>query len=278
MATVLRPMNVGELLDRTFFLYRKNFLILVSIVAIPQLVLLFLRLPLLAMQTQVDRANPLSYAMKALLLNLAVAVVGLLMLMLSQAATMIAVADLHLGKRATIGNSFTGVKNCLPELILTSILVGLGFVVGFILLIIPAFIILVAWSLAIPIVVIEKESPLDAIPRSARLTKGSRWRIFLILLLIFVFRFIVVMFFQIPVFAYTALSVFRHAPGIPLGVSVYSLVAGFLSTSVVAPISTIALALIYFDARVRKEGFDLQFMMSSLKSAGPEPPENPTIS
>ncbi len=31
----LRPLSLGELLDRTFFLYRRNFLLFVGIAAIP---------------------------------------------------------------------------------------------------------------------------------------------------------------------------------------------------------------------------------------------------
>jgi len=39
----------------------------------------------------------------------------------------------------------------------------------------------------------------------------------------------------------------------------------------VGPLATIALTLIYYDERVRKEGFDLQLMMASLQSGSAEP-------
>lgn len=39
--------------------------------------------------------------------------------------------------------------------------------------------------------------------------------------------------------------------------------------SLVGPLLTIALTLLYYDQRVRKEGFDLQLMMSNLEGAAP---------
>jgi hypothetical protein len=42
----------------------------------------------------------------------------------------------------------------------------------------------------------------------------------------------------------------------------------FLANVAVAPISSIALALYYYDLRVRKEAFDLQMMMLAI---GPDP-------
>src|ERR1700688_3922633 len=45
MATVdLRPLSLGELLDRTFTLYRTHFALFLGITAIPQLLVLALRL------------------------------------------------------------------------------------------------------------------------------------------------------------------------------------------------------------------------------------------
>jgi hypothetical protein len=43
----------------------------------------------------------------------------------------------------------------------------------------------------------------------------------------------------------------------------------FVSTTLVGALATIALSLIYYDQRVRKEGFDLQLMMSTLEAGAP---------
>ena len=49
MVTVLRPLSTSELLDRTFHLYRNNFLVFVGIAALPQLAVLALQLASSAM-------------------------------------------------------------------------------------------------------------------------------------------------------------------------------------------------------------------------------------
>ena len=44
MAVILRPMNMGEILDRTFEIYRKNLLLFLGIAAIPELLMLSIHL------------------------------------------------------------------------------------------------------------------------------------------------------------------------------------------------------------------------------------------
>ena len=44
MTNTLRPLTVGELLDRTFFLYRRHFLLFVGIAALPNLIVLSFQL------------------------------------------------------------------------------------------------------------------------------------------------------------------------------------------------------------------------------------------
>ena len=51
---------------------------------------------------------------------------------------------------------------------------------------------------------------------------------------------------------------------------VWQLAGSLLASIVTFPIGTIALALLYYDQRVRKEAFDLQLMMESLGQAGPQ--------
>ena len=51
----------------------------------------------------------------------------------------------------------------------------------------------------------------------------------------------------------------------------------FLGASLAGPLLTIALTLVYYDARVRKEGFDLELMMANL-SLAPDPTPTPIIS
>ncbi len=45
-------------------------------------------------------------------------------------------------------------------------------------------------------------------------------------------------------------------------------VGSFIATTLVTPISTIALTVFYYDLRVRKEAFDLQMMMTTVDNPG----------
>jgi hypothetical protein len=51
MATLLRPLTTGELLDRTFSLYRNHFVLFVGISALPHLCVLAFQCLALAVQT-----------------------------------------------------------------------------------------------------------------------------------------------------------------------------------------------------------------------------------
>ena len=49
----------------------------------------------------------------------------------------------------------------------------------------------------------------------------------------------------------------------------------FVSISLVGPLATIAMTMIYYDQRVRKEGFDLQLMMAALQPGSTLPDAQP---
>jgi hypothetical protein len=271
VATVLRPMNIGELLDRTFFLYRKHFIVFVSIVALPQLIMLAFGLMQLAIRSAGSGIAQALWTLVALLVNLVV-------LSIAYAATVLALSDVHLGKMASIRNAYAGTKGRLLKIVLVIVCASIGIFFGLILLIVPGIILGLAWSVSIPATVIEKEGPLNALQRSAQLTKGSRFRILVIMALITVFTYIVTLVFQAPYIFIAGSSILKKTYVIPAWAEALSLVGSFFSVSLLAPISTIAISLIYYDLRVRKEGFDLQFMMISLQTSPPKPTETQAIS
>src|SRR5262245_27959728 len=62
--------------------------------------------------------------------------------------------------------------------------VGLPFVILFLLFLVPATILFVIWLVAVPACVVEGAGPIASIVRSNGLTKGFRWKIFGIVLLL----------------------------------------------------------------------------------------------
>jgi len=76
---------------------------------------------------------------------------------------------------------------------------------------------------------------------------------------------------QAPILIFAGLRSLQQPANIgPVGQAIAS-AGGFLSASLVGPLLTIALTLIYYDQRVRKEGFDLQLMMASLQPSSQAP-------
>jgi hypothetical protein len=64
------------------------------------------------------------------------------------------------------------------------ILFGLGALVGTLLLIVPGIVLVLAWSVAMPALVLEDRSVFSAFTRSAELTRHKRWSIFLLYFLV----------------------------------------------------------------------------------------------
>jgi hypothetical protein len=123
------------------------------------------------------------------------------------------------------------------------------------------------YGLAVPACTVEGLLPKPALVRSRFLTKGSLLRILAIYLLTVVMGFILTSVLQIP--AFVVANPFAMKPGAVSTAYLFWLLLGeFLGRTLAGPIATIAIALVYYDQRVRKEAFDLQLMMQSLEPPG----------
>ena len=81
------------------------------------------------------------------------------------------------GHRASFGECLSvGLRYFLP-LIGAGIIFGFGITFGMLLLIVPGVILALMWCVAAPAVVIERNGVFAALRRSSELTKGSRWKI-----------------------------------------------------------------------------------------------------
>ena len=88
------------------------------------------------------------------------------------------------GHKVAIGECLgRGLATALP-VIGVIILMTLGMTIGMLLLVIPGIILYVMWWVALPVAVIERPGVVASLKRSAALTKGRRWHVFGILLLI----------------------------------------------------------------------------------------------
>lgn len=124
-------------------------------------------------------------------------------------------------------------------------------------------------ALAIPACILERLPVGVALRRSWYLTKGSVLRIMLVNLLTWVLSAVLGVVLTIPG---QVLAVTLPSKALLVGL-VLQHIGGFIAGVVAGPIATTAIALIYYDQRVRKEAFDLQHMMELMGQQAAPPPQ-----
>jgi membrane-anchored glycerophosphoryl diester phosphodiesterase (GDPDase) len=268
MTNTLRPLTVGELLDRTFFLYRRHFLLFVGIAALPNLIILSFQLFQLVVAPM-----SLGGALMTLAWLLVTIIVYFVTIAISQGATIIAVSQIQLEREATASGAFAAIRPRIGEIALVILGMGLRILVGFLFFVVPGVYLAIVWSLTIPVVVLEGRGLSAALARSAELTKGHRGRVFIIYFLLLVLVYVVTILVQIPLMTAIAITSGSISAGeLPPSAEIILALSNFVMTSLVSPIVTIALSLVYYDERVRKEAFDLHHMLEEIdRSATPSP-------
>ncbi len=123
------------------------------------------------------------------------------------------------------------------------------------------------YSLAVPACVVENLKARKAIRRSIELSNGSRWRILLLGLLIIVIQLGLVLLTQV-FFVVAAVKSPSHM--LSAWMQALQQIVVFFTNTFLGPIWATGIALFYYDQRVRKEGFDIEWMM---QAAGLTPPE-----
>jgi len=279
----LRPLSIGQLLDRTFSLYRRNFLLFAGISALPNLLVLALQLvQVILMPAKMGVARPTVQEFQGgspvfttvgvggiILLALVGIIVYFVAYLFSQGATVYAVSELYLGRATTIGQSLSRVRGELGSLFGVILLNGLVTGLCFLLLIIPGIYMACRLCVCIPAALLENLGPRDSLERSYKLTKDNAGRAFLILLLYVVILYASLLLFDIPL--EIGIQSAAHNPSMLRVWTALLQVGNFIATVLVTPVFTIATSIFYFDLRVRKEAFDLQLMMNPQTSGVPAP-------
>jgi hypothetical protein len=257
----LRPLEIGDLLDETFRMYRRHFLLFAGIsviLAVPSAALFGLALgSFMSAIQQTGAVTDLSF-LTPLLATFAVGlVVNLLILPFTMGAVMYAACESALGRPVTAGSVFMGVvRRYFPLLgywllFLFSLYLSLALCVAPVALWLWVFVSLIVVT---PAMFVENIGLGAAFGRSWRLVEGRWWRTFLVLFLMFIVWYVVGLglggFIQLAQFLLGLVVSPFIAAAISLG-------TGELVSALVNPIMQIALVLIYFDLRVRKEGLDL---------------------
>jgi hypothetical protein len=312
----LRPLTLGELLDRTFSLYRANFWLFVGIMAIPSAFSIPLNVAFMSSRGSIfsGRPGPPSAAPSLFVFVGLTLISAWVAYSLAIGAATFAVSESYLGLKVTVRGSYGKVRGKFWKIVgVVSVAflraigmflliegVGVGVIVGILSVVLAAtartaprtlFPIIIGvgfgvaylagicfwlvWSLryavCIPALLLERLDVLAALRRSVQLTSGRRWQILVAMMLCTVIAYVGVIVFQGPFLVAMMLS--ARAGQQPEWLVFASSVFGAIGGSITGSLVMIVLVLCYYDTRIRKEAFDLQFMISALDRPAPE--QNP---
>jgi hypothetical protein len=266
----LRPLRVGEILDTSIKLYARNARTLIGAAAVAVIPLQILSAVVLLSVYDSGQDIPTGYS------NLFKAVptadanaragaggittlVSVLTVAFVSAACVHAVSSAYLDHPLSIGETVRfGARRLLPLLGML-ILLYLGLVIAFVLLIIPGIWLYAAWGVATPALLIEHLNPFRALGRSYRLVKGRWWATAGVIL---VSTLMVTILSSIVSGILTAIALTSN-PSLVFAV-IISLLSGVVAGLIVQPFQATVLTVLYYDLRVRHEGYDLHLLAEQL--------------
>jgi hypothetical protein len=261
--STLRPLSVGEILDAGIKVVLRHWRPLIKSIVLfvfPLAVLSALatasldpdQLELLPENTsqlgQEDAAELGGLAVNGLITMLTFLVVNIACFKL--------VCDAWLGATPDVGRSLRFGLRRAPMALLLSLIWAIGVLLGFVALIIPGIWLSVAWALAVPVLLFERVGPLKALGRSFGLVKDRWWATFLIVIVCSLL--VGVLGGVVSVLPSIVAEV--AAPENALANAIAAVIGTTLSGVIIYPYYAAVLTILYFDQRVRKEGFDLQLL------------------
>jgi hypothetical protein len=254
----LRPLSIGEMLDAGFKLFRHRFGTLMVCVLVPVVPLSILSSIIVGSvdDTAFDVNAPASDSSSADVANLIDNLLGGAAAAIAIAACFRVISSAYLGERTSAGPSLRyGLSRLLP-LLVAYIAMSIGIGIGLVAIVIPGVFLAVKWSMTFPAIVAERAGPFAAMGRSWELTRGHWWRTFgallVVVLISFVLAFALLVGFGAAVATSDSISELAFAVLITL--------VTILVLAVLYPLTAAIVTVIYYDLRVRNEGFDLQLL------------------
>ena len=252
MAFELREYSFGETLGKGFNLYFNNFLNLVIfslILTIPEVIFYTYIFPMdpEAIKTA---ANPFKI--------FGVMWIGIVYSMFKYVILsgyiIKFISDKLIENRSKDSSALSEIIPILPKLMLLSLTVGFLAGLGMIAFVIPGLIISLALSIASNVLIIERTTVNDAIKRSWELTKGYRGNIFGFFILMFIINMII---------SYPAVMI---AKSLEVAANMQYIIKIVIS-AVLAPIGSCILVVVYFNLKIKKEGFSLEHLAKQFLEA-----------
>ncbi|MBZ5502407.1 MAG: hypothetical protein LAN59_09220 [Acidobacteriia bacterium] len=270
----LRPLSLGELLDRAFTLYRTHFWLFVGIMAIPSSLAIPMNFLLLMKQgsplASLTRQTPQAQAAVFSLGFLALLAIFWIAQAIALGAATHAVAEAYLGRPTTVSRSYGSLRGKFWRL--------LGVIFNVLLRVSGIFMLVVfvaAMGTGVLVAATARAGGQTAAGVIAALFMLVAFGAGVALVIYLALRYAVVipaMLLEVFQGPFWIASVFAARYGNwPAWLNFATAASGAIGGAITGPLLMIVLVLSYYDARIRKEAFDLQFLMSSLDRPAPAP-------
>lgn len=269
----LHPMTLGDILDGSFKLFKANartVLLIVAVIYLPlQVVSAFSMRDTIGVglfnvfndpsitSTEIDQTQQ---DMGQLVIQLIAGALSLLATPFIAGAIARVVGASYLGEEVGPAEALRSAGRKFGPLLGSFILVHLAEGVGLLACLIGAVFVMPMFVMVAPAIVVENLGPIEGMKRSWNLTKNRYWQVLGIALLSgFIASMLGSILSQVP----TLVAMLVGGSFAWVIVALAGVAASMLS----APIVTIVATLLYFDARIRNEAFDLQVMAHDLNAS-----------
>jgi hypothetical protein len=241
----LRARTVSELVDAAFALYRRHGpqYIVVSALAIAPLLVIQLVVP--------NGGRPVPGApISTSLITLAVTLVSWVTYSVMSAAVVKLGSQAYLGEEPDVAMTVRQVLPRVPAIMIAGLLKVPLFFIGLLCLLVGVLYVIARWFAVESVIVLEGKGPVEAFGRSTELSRGRKRHILNTLMLVGLIYFI--------------LSIGVSAFAVLFKSTVLALVISTAFTIVAFPVIGLTEMLLYYDMRIRGEGFDLEQMAGAL--------------
>lgn len=257
--------TVTGALDASFRLYRQHFrpLFLLSlVVSIPNAVLAVLnavfqdRLQAVLAPAAADGsadAGVLGFVAVVVLLFLATAVVALVAGMFGMAGATHIASQAALGRRPSLGAALSEAVDVFWPLLGASLLMTLAMFAGMMMFIAPGVIVYLGLLFLAPVVVVERTTAIEALGRSWRLARGRKGKLLGAIMLVSLLA-------GSTAGGLVLVGVLGGAFGNGLEQQIVQQLLTQAVSVVAMPVWYIAIVLLYYDARVEQDAFDVQML------------------
>ena len=236
-----RPRSVTEIIDAAFQLYRQDALRYILVTAVAYAPMLVFQLVFL---------DPANVSLASGLFGFASYVIGFFAFALMSAALVRLSAEAYLGRDMEISTALAEVLPRVPSILGATLIRVILIFVTALALIIPGFWMFARTFALTPILVLERADVATALNRSAQLSSGRKRAILGCYALTFLIFYVVTLAFGL-------------VAAIVGGGILFTLITS-IATVVIYPVIGIMEMVLYYDSRIRAEGYDVELMANAL--------------